>query len=111
PATTSTIDAYPEMLCFLFFTIGDSRALYSFPTRRSSDLRPAQVSIGSALRIISCSRDASVHGRTGTRGLAFFTRLDLIEASEERSEEHTSELQSRGQLVCRLLLEKKNTTP
>src|SRR5690625_2156401 len=27
--------------------------------------------------------------------------------SEPRSEEHTSELQSRGQLVCRLLLEKK----
>src|SRR5690625_5911759 len=27
-----------------------------------------------------------------------------------RSEEHTSELQSRGQLVCRLLLEKKNRT-
>src|SRR5690625_7075061 len=26
-----------------------------------------------------------------------------------RSEEHTSELQSRGQLVCRLLLEKKNS--
>src|SRR5207253_10621208 len=28
-------------------------------------------------------------------------------ALEERSEEHTSELQSRGHLVCRLLLEKK----
>src|SRR5690625_2246259 len=28
-----------------------------------------------------------------------------------RSEEHTSELQSRGHLVCRLLLEKKNNTP
>src|SRR5690625_1651104 len=27
---------------------------------------------------------------------------------KRRSEEHTSELQSRGQLVCRLLLEKKN---
>src|SRR5690625_6557455 len=27
----------------------------------------------------------------------------------QRSEEHTSELQSRGQLVCRLLLEKKKT--
>src|SRR5437660_2679720 len=27
---------------------------------------------------------------------------------EKRSEEHTSELQSRGHLVCRLLLEKKN---
>src|SRR5215208_6270004 len=29
--------------------------------------------------------------------------------SKPRSEEHTSELQSRGHLVCRLLLEKKNT--
>src|SRR5438874_8552936 len=28
---------------------------------------------------------------------------------KERSEEHTSELQSRRELVCRLLLEKKNT--
>src|SRR5207253_10687617 len=29
-------------------------------------------------------------------------------AGDPRSEEHTSELQSRGHLVCRLLLEKKN---
>src|SRR5439155_26944347 len=29
-------------------------------------------------------------------------------STAERSEEHTSELQSRGHLVCRLLLEKKN---
>src|SRR5436309_7770823 len=29
----------------------------------------------------------------------------------ERSEEHTSELQSRENLVCRLLLEKKKNTP
>src|SRR5690625_6631634 len=29
---------------------------------------------------------------------------------QSRSEEHTSELQSRGHLVCRLLLEKKNNT-
>src|SRR5690606_41282586 len=32
-------------------------------------------------------------------------RLPIVEA---RSEEHTSELQSRENLVCRLLLEKKN---
>src|SRR2546422_4476023 len=31
----------------------------------------------------------------------------LAEEEEERSEEHTSELQSRLHLVCRLLLEKK----
>src|SRR2546422_8077839 len=33
----------------------------------------------------------------------------LGEAIEQRSEEHTSELQSRLHLVCRLLLEKKNS--
>src|SRR5690625_6060518 len=33
--------------------------------------------------------------------------LDTL-SERERSEEHTSELQSRGHLVCRLLLEKKN---
>src|SRR3712207_7645684 len=40
-------------------------------------------------------------------------RLELRETVESRSEEHTSELQSRQYLVCRLLLEKKkipNTT-
>src|SRR5690606_39619282 len=37
------------------------------------------------------------------------SRIDNIEmdASKKRSEEHTSELQSRENLVCRLLLEKK----
>src|SRR3712207_7021535 len=35
---------------------------------------------------------------------------DLARARAERSEEHTSELQSRQYLVCRLLLENKKTT-
>src|SRR5690625_5959152 len=34
--------------------------------------------------------------------------LLVIGIAMQRSEEHTSELQSRGHLVCRLLLEKKN---
>src|SRR2546422_4317408 len=34
-------------------------------------------------------------------------RLRQLKQAEERSEEHTSELQSRLHLVCRLLLEKK----
>src|SRR3712207_8314785 len=33
---------------------------------------------------------------------------DHVPRAQERSEEHTSELQSRQYLVCRLLLEKKN---
>src|SRR5690625_7008429 len=35
------------------------------------------------------------------------SRLAAICSAKVRSEEHTSELQSRGHLVCRLLLEKK----
>src|SRR3712207_7083533 len=37
-------------------------------------------------------------------------RRDHPQPGVRRSEEHTSELQSRQYLVCRLLLEKKNTT-
>src|SRR3712207_7456798 len=36
-------------------------------------------------------------------------RRRALDRPEGRSEEHTSELQSRQYLVCRLLLEKKNT--
>src|SRR2546430_7567241 len=35
----------------------------------------------------------------------------LFDLSETRSEEHTSELQSQSNLVCRLLLEKKKLSP
>src|SRR5439155_6279247 len=35
---------------------------------------------------------------------------DHVLVGETRSEEHTSELQPRGHLVCRLLLEKKQNT-
>src|SRR5690625_1545589 len=35
---------------------------------------------------------------------------DFTDPEQVRSEEHTSELQSRGHLVCRLLLEKINST-
>src|SRR5206468_9388532 len=50
-----------------------------------------------------------VHGaphRPATAALARVQEEDQDEAG--RSEEHTSELQSRSDLVCRLLLEKKN---
>src|SRR2546429_1090334 len=44
----------------------------------------------------------------GSTGCAFWLRCALSMTSS-RSEEHTSELQSRLHLVCRLLLEKKKT--
>src|SRR3712207_9012535 len=43
---------------------------------------------------------------TGPHG-AIVRQIGLADSSTSRSEEHTSELQSRQYLVCRLLLEKK----
>src|SRR5437870_6459368 len=65
--------------------------LHSFPTRRSSDL-------GGGGRFVSI------------RQFCLWRYPPSLPTNKIRSEEHTSELQSRGHLVCRLLLEKKNKT-
>src|SRR5207244_11219729 len=90
---------------------------HSFPTRRSSDLR---------LQIVRLPNDHT-HGTTlgkptptayvADNDLAFGQIVEAVSHSKfwpqtaifvvERSEEHTSELQSPDHLVCRLLLEKK----
>src|SRR5690606_41471544 len=91
------------------------RALDSFPTRRSSDLprkrrvRCTRASNGMApLRGVAYSRCEHA-GRTQHRPLRYTPRRlrDYTPCLQRRSEEHTSELQSRENLVCRLLLEKK----
>src|SRR6266536_6389687 len=53
---------------------------------------------------ISRRRGAS---RSTSRASSAITRSSIADARHTRSEEHTSELQSRVDLVCRLLLEKK----
>src|SRR2546422_2799335 len=55
-----------------------------------------------------CPRRAGHVGELGEQSLAL--RIDPVGVVEMRSEEHTSELQSRLHLVCRLLLEKKKKT-
>src|SRR5690554_7376477 len=55
-----------------------------------------------------------VPGQWVSAGDELMTIIELDQIKVEvqvRSEEHTSELQSRPHLVCRLLLEKKNTHP
>src|SRR5206468_2377205 len=47
------------------------------------------------------------HFERGIAPIDSSTCADLLALSGPRSEEHTSELQSRSDLVCRLLLEKK----
>src|SRR5688500_20065249 len=86
-------------ISFLFFyCYADLRDLHSFPTRRSSDLRSwserAAEDIARSRRLV----EEAIEKLSG--------RTDEPFAST-RSEEHTSELQSPCNLVCRLLLEKK----
>src|SRR5207244_9902814 len=50
------------------------------------------------------------HGRGSDPHRACRTRDNFCRPQQMRSEEHTSELQSPDHIVCRLLLEKKNTT-
>src|SRR3712207_8772635 len=57
-----------------------------------------------ALRLSAAAHD---RGRVG-RGHPDVDGDDAVPLDPARSEEHTSELQSRQYLVCRLLLEKKN---
>src|SRR2546429_5282747 len=64
------------------------------------------LSLHDALPICVLSAFFQAHG-WGTVTVALLGSAALSVDSEDRSEEHTSELQSRLHLVCRLLLEKK----
>src|SRR5690349_24011667 len=81
------------IFCFYFSSFCYRRDLHSFPTRRSSDLVASVTTKGCSLPSVMI------------RPLRMPTTAP---STSTRSEEHTSELQSRRDLVCRLLLEKKN---
>src|SRR5690625_6347899 len=91
-------------MCYSFYytSYRTHRDLHSFPTRRSSDL------------LVNPSGSDNSDNVTTSPTVSVDADVDwgfaTAEVSSEapRSEEHTSELQSRGHLVCRLLLEKKN---
>src|SRR5690606_41657430 len=106
---------------FLCTDCRDHPGFHSFPTRRSSDL--ASDILRDLLRVqtlitpgniefideisITFSRESlydAVHALRDTLGGDMY--VDPHDMTF-RSEEHTSELQSRENLVCRLLLEKK----
>src|SRR5690606_40009880 len=93
---TMTLISCSRVICFLL--LGPRRELASFPTRRSSDLAPdaqspppSPVDPGRAVRF-SAGRSSAAASRSAPL------------RRSARSEEHTSELQSRENLVCRLTL-------
>src|SRR5690606_41497174 len=92
-------------LCFLICYVAPLH-LHSFPTRRSSDLMPP------IFRSMPFSPPPIVSRSSANRPMIFGVLIIIPVAGVsvcvwQRSEEHTSELQSRENLVCRLLPEKK----
>src|SRR5699024_11384376 len=98
------VSLHSSYLCFMIFFSSSyvlHRDLHSFPTRRSSDL--------TRLTAASTASTSPIPSRTATWSNFFIRALSCAARPYlGRSEEHTSELQSRFDLVCRLLLEKKN---
>src|SRR5699024_11635760 len=76
------------------------RYLHSFPTRRSSDLT-GTTSFSEKMQ------EQNIPYESRIIYADYASEKEREYYSESRSEEHTSELQSRFDLVCRLLLEKK----
>src|SRR5690606_41593496 len=91
----------------------------SFPTRRSSDLAFEAVERATETGVDAVLIDTAgrLHTKTGLmdelgkvkRVVEKKAQVDEVLLVLDRSEEHTSELQSRENLVCRLLLEKTKT--
>src|SRR2546430_12595657 len=70
--------------------------------------RSGRIPPGPRRRRIGVSALAAGEGREGREGRE--GAVGVVVAAAGRSEEHTSELQSQSNLVCRLLLEKKKQT-
>src|SRR5438477_606711 len=100
---------------------GPPPALLSFPTRRSSDLlrgrerliakelsygdqRRLEVARALATQPKLVLLDEPTAGMNPQETAAFTAFVEKLRREEKRSEEHTSELQSHVNLVCRLLL-------
>src|SRR5206468_11996206 len=105
---------------FLLESSVPHRYLHSFPTRRSSDLdlfvhqTVASLTANLGDQAPEVAEQGPVVGAvplTPIQHWFFDTQADALNhlTFSMRSEEHTSELQSRSDLVCRLLLEKKKT--
>src|SRR5690606_41951771 len=99
---------------FCFLRDCDHRDLHSFPTRRSSDLNKVadcsqarvplvMINFPEMMRVYSEFKIGEIVENHDPQNIAQKIKSVL------RSEEHTSELQSRENLVCRLLLDKKNS--
>src|SRR3712207_6853638 len=97
--------------CVFFLMIRRPPRSTLFPYTTLFRSRPAEGAVPPARGRVGCG--ARAHARCSLGTIRERERADRVPgraaADPGRSEEHTSELQSRQYLVCRLLLEKKKT--
>src|SRR5699024_11713082 len=103
--------------CPLLRTHCAHRALFCFPTRRSSDLNIAKKYNTTVEEILKVNPGINPYNLQVGQKICIPDEEPAVDCDgmyyvvrPGRSEEHTSELQSRFDLVCRLLLEKKKHT-
>src|SRR5438132_4415835 len=103
-----------SLILSFFYCSAPHGDLHSFPTRRSSDLRRVGRRRGRPRAALRSPRRAAqgltvVQAEAGAvaGAVSHYSCSIRARSSSLRSEEHTSELQSHSDLVCRLLLEKK----
>src|SRR5687768_18535889 len=100
-------DIYLNCFSIFFFNATTTTAIYTLSLH---DALPISAEVVAQVLFPGRSRDSL---QVPERRLLVAQHLDLVlgeVADLQRSEEHTSELQSRLHLVCRLLLEKKKRT-
>src|SRR2546430_10217741 len=99
-------------LVFFFFNDPATTEIYPLPLH---DALPIWIWAGTACweankPLPPGLRTESVRYAVPAPDVSFIADITAADAYGRRSEEHTSELQSQSNLVCRLLLEKKKTT-
>src|SRR2546422_3309065 len=98
----------PRSTLFPYTTLFRSLDAVEPGDRRGGNEDATAVGLGELHPVLTAEQPPAREDDQVPAGLEGLGR-DLVEAST-RSEEHTSELQSRLHLVCRLLLEKKKNT-
>src|SRR5690625_6597175 len=98
------IKTKPKTKLGLTSVIAYNNSIFKIQPRQQA---PWLLMISNGFCCLSCQRRIAQHA-FDVRASKQFSSL-AFHTCNNRSEEHTSELQSRGHLVCRLLLEKKNT--
>src|SRR3712207_7315494 len=98
------------MYCFFFFNDTATTEIYTLSLHdalpichKALELDQTRDSVPDHVPVLSGDLSSRAAGRCCLRSLGDH----VLRRARQRSEEHTSELQSRQYLVCRLLLEKK----